>query len=92
MESEIVKMIGNLFDLPENDGGGNLTTGGTESTILAIKAYKKYKTNNSYFSSKLEVVTNKRYLFRSRKYCKHKGECPYDKDFFAHEDLTWLND
>ena len=42
MESEIVKMIGNLFDLPKT-GGGNLTTGGTESTILAIKAYKKYK-------------------------------------------------
>ena len=59
MESEIVKMIGNLFDLPESDGGGNLTTGGTESTILAIKAYKKYKINNSYFSSKLEVITTK---------------------------------
>lgn len=58
MESEIVKMIGNLFDLPKT-GGGNLTTGGTESTILAIKAYKKYKQENQWFSSKLEVITTK---------------------------------
>ena len=40
MESEVVKMVGDLFDLPK-DGGGNITTGGTESTILALKAYKK---------------------------------------------------
>ena len=59
MESEIINMIGKLFDLPET-GGGNLTTGGTESTILAIKAYKKYKLKNSYFNfRKLEVVTTK---------------------------------
>ena len=37
MESEVVKMVGDLFDLPK-DGGGNITTGGTESTILALKA------------------------------------------------------
>ena len=30
-------------------GGGNLTTGGTESTILALKAYKKYKKKNFTF-------------------------------------------
>lgn len=58
MESEIVKMIGGLFDLPKS-GGGNLTTGGTESTILAIKAYKKYKKQNSFFNNKLEVITTK---------------------------------
>lgn len=61
MESEIVKMIGNLFDMPKN-GGGNLTTGGTESTILAIKAYKKYKQKHQLFKisqSKLEVITTK---------------------------------
>ena len=46
MESEIVKMVGSLFDLPD-EGGGNLMTGGTESTIMALKAYKKYK--NLYF-------------------------------------------
>jgi glutamate/tyrosine decarboxylase-like PLP-dependent enzyme len=42
MESEIIKMIGSLYNLPAS-GGGNLTTGGTESTILALKAYKKLK-------------------------------------------------
>ena len=42
MESEIVKMIGHLFDIPK-EGGGNLTTGGTERTICALKAYKKQK-------------------------------------------------
>ena len=46
MESEIIEMVGSLFDLPD-EGGGNLMTGGTESTIMALKAYKKYK--NLYF-------------------------------------------
>lgn len=59
MESEIISMIGKLFELPDT-GGGNLTTGGTESTILAIKAYKKYKQKNSYFNwGQLEVITTK---------------------------------
>ena len=58
MESEIVKIVGNLFDMPDS-GGGNLTTGGTESTILAIKAYKKIKQKNSLFNRKLEVITTK---------------------------------
>lgn len=59
MESEIISMIGKLFDMP-NSGGGNLTTGGTESTILAIKAYKKYKLSQSTFNfRKLEVITTK---------------------------------
>ena len=35
MESEIIRMVGNLYNLTEM-GGGNLTTGGTESTILAL--------------------------------------------------------
>jgi len=47
MESEIIKMVGHLFELPES-GGGNLTTGGTESTICALKAYKKHK--KKYFN------------------------------------------
>ena len=42
MESEIIKMVGSLYELPEQ-GCGNLTTGGTESTICALKAYKKHK-------------------------------------------------
>ena len=41
---------------------------------------------------KLQIVTNKRYLFRSRKYRKHKGECPYDQDYFDDDDSPWLND
>ena len=41
---------------------------------------------------KLKIVTNKRCLFRSCKCRKHKGGCPYDKDFFAHEDIPWLNE
>ena len=39
--------------------------------VLYIVAYRK-----------LKHVTSKRCLFRSRKYRKNKGECPYDKDFF----------
>ena len=59
MESEIIRMIGNLFDLPKS-GSGNLTTGGTESTILALKSYKKYKLNQKWFKfSNLEVITTK---------------------------------
>jgi len=58
MESEIVSMVGHLFDMPEN-GGGNLTTGGTESTILAIKAYKKHKKNTKWIDRRLEVLTTK---------------------------------
>jgi len=32
---------------------------------------------------KLKNASSKRYLFRSRKYRKNKGECPYDKDFLT---------
>ena len=28
---------------------------------------------------KLQIVTNKRNLFRRKKYRKHKGQCPYDR-------------
>ena len=58
METEIIKMIGNLFDLPET-GGGNLTTGGTESTILALKAYKKNKKNKMVYNFVPEVLCTK---------------------------------
>ena len=56
MESEIIKMVGELYDLPEK-GGGNLTTGGTESTILALKAYKKQKKYRNFFRP--EVICTK---------------------------------
>ena len=49
MESEVIKMVGDLFDLPK-EGGGNITTGGTESTILALKAYKKMYKSKSWFN------------------------------------------
>ena len=56
MESEVIKMVGNLFDLP-NEGGGNITTGGTESTILALKAYKKMYYDKHWMNlSKPEVL------------------------------------
>ena len=56
MESEVIKMVGQLFDMP-GEGGGNITTGGTESTILALKAYKKmYKNKNWFKIFKPEVL------------------------------------
>ena len=59
MESEVVKMVGDLFDMPKG-GGGNITTGGTESTILALKAYKKmYKSKNWVNLFKPEVLCTK---------------------------------
>tara|TARA_B100000963_G_scaffold66501_1_gene54678 strand:+ start:4836 stop:6320 length:1485 start_codon:yes stop_codon:yes gene_type:complete len=59
MESEVVKMVGHLFDLPK-DGGGNITTGGTESTILALKAYKKMFNSKRWFKLfKPEVLCTK---------------------------------
>ena len=42
-------MVGDLFDLPK-EGGGNITTGGTESTIFALKAYKKMYKSKSWFN------------------------------------------
>lgn len=41
MEAEIVRMVCNLFH-GDSDSCGTLTTGGTESIILAIKAYRDY--------------------------------------------------
>ena len=59
MESEVIKMVGDLFDLPK-EGGGNITTGGTESTILALKAYKKMYNSKRWFKLlKPEVLCTK---------------------------------
>lgn len=49
MESEVIKMVGKLFYMPKK-GGGNITTGGTESTILALKAYKKMYKSKSWLN------------------------------------------
>lgn len=56
MEAEIIKMIGGLFKLPDN-GSGTLTTGGTESTILALKAYRDYFKKNNYYIGRPEILT-----------------------------------
>ena len=61
MESEVIKMVGGLYDMPEK-GGGNITTGGTESTILALKAYKKIKQKSPHpalYFFKPEVLCTK---------------------------------
>lgn len=39
MEAEIVTMVLNLFNAPET-GCGNMTSGGTESLLMAIKTYR----------------------------------------------------
>lgn len=57
MESEIIHMVGSLYNLPK-EGVGNLTTGGTESTILALRAYKKIK-KKSLYVFKPEVLCTK---------------------------------
>ncbi|XP_055917558.1 sphingosine-1-phosphate lyase [Eupeodes corollae] len=41
MEAEVVKMISTLFNGDENTSG-TMTTGGTESILLACKAYRDY--------------------------------------------------
>jgi sphinganine-1-phosphate aldolase len=46
MESEVVQMTGNLLS-PNEKVYGNLTSGGTESIMLAIYAYKNYYSNRT---------------------------------------------
>ena len=58
MESEIISMVGHLYDMPKS-GGGNLTTGGTESTILALKAYKKLYKNKYFHLGQPDVLCTK---------------------------------
>jgi sphinganine-1-phosphate aldolase len=42
MEKDIVKMTKHLLNCPEEKGFGTLTTGGTESIILALYGYREY--------------------------------------------------
>ena len=51
MESEIVSMACDIFNLNTKDRCGCLTIGGTESILLAIKTYRDYWYNNSYFTN-----------------------------------------
>lgn len=41
LEAEVIKMTGELFG-QENESIGMLTTGGTESILLAILAYRNW--------------------------------------------------
>lgn len=47
MEAEIIEMVGKLFN-SNNPTYGILTSGGTESIILAVKAYRNYFRKKSY--------------------------------------------
>ena len=58
MEAEIVSMLGNLYKMPKT-GSGTLTSGGTESTILAIKAYRDKFKKEKYYFGKPEILTSK---------------------------------
>ena len=42
MEAEVVRMCCNLFHGDPNNSCGTMTSGGTESLILACKAYRDY--------------------------------------------------
>ena len=42
MEKDIINITKNLFNLPVDKGTGTLTTGGTESIILALFCYREY--------------------------------------------------
>ena len=41
MEKDIVSITKNLFNCPKNSGTGTVTTGGTESIILALFGYRE---------------------------------------------------
>ncbi|MBW0491152.1 hypothetical protein O181_030867 [Austropuccinia psidii MF-1] len=41
MEAEVIKMVLNLFNAP-SDAGGTTTSGGTESILMACKAYRDW--------------------------------------------------
>ena len=40
MEAEVVSMVLNLFNAPPVGPCGNMTSGGTESLLMAIKSYR----------------------------------------------------
>ena len=55
MEKDIVKMTKTFLNCPENKGIGTVTTGGTESIILALFGYREYARKNKGITSP-EVV------------------------------------
>ena len=55
MEREVVEMVGSLVHLPP-EGAGVMTSGGTESLFLAMKAARDYARRQRPYLSQLEVV------------------------------------
>ncbi len=55
MEREVVEIVGSLVHLPA-EGGGVMTSGGTESLFLAMKAARDYALRQRPYLSQLEVV------------------------------------
>ena len=41
MESEVIQMVLNMYNAPET-GCGSITSGGTESILMAVKAARDY--------------------------------------------------
>ena len=42
MEAEVISMVLNMYNAPEESGCGSVTSGGTESIIMAVKAYRDW--------------------------------------------------
>ena len=55
MEREVVEIVGGLVHRPEG-GGGTMTSGGTESLFLALKAARDYAVQQRPYLSQMEVV------------------------------------
>jgi glutamate/tyrosine decarboxylase-like PLP-dependent enzyme len=55
MENEVIEMALDLFHAPE-EGCGNMTTGGSESIFLAIKACRDWTRSNSPRRATLNIV------------------------------------
>ncbi len=72
MESEIISMSCDIFHLNNEEGCGVLTTGGTESIILAIKAYRDLWYKKTWFTSfrKPNIVVPKSIHAAFDKACK----------------------
>jgi len=51
MEKQVVNFVKQMFNLDTNVGGGTLTTGGTESIILALFGYREYAKSNKNISN-----------------------------------------
>lgn len=55
METEVIEMALGLLNAPE-DGAGSITSGGTESLILAVKSARDFATSNGMDVRNAEVV------------------------------------